>query len=372
MTADGGAARVYLDHNASAPVRPEALAAATEAMALAGNASSVHGDGRRARALLEDARDKVAALAGAAPRQLIFTSGATEANNLALAGNGRRRLLVSAVEHPSVLEAAAGGRRIPVDGEGLIDLAALERLLCEDDTPALLSVMAANNETGALQPLGEALALARRAGALVHCDAVQAAGRSDGPWREADLISLSGHKLGGVQGAGALIVRDGVALAAGQRGGGQELGRRAGTEALPAIAAFGAAAKAAPGDDAERLARWRDGLERAMLAAVPGAVVLAGGAPRLANTLCVAHPAIDAETMVIAFDLAGISISAGAACSSGKMAPSHVAAAMGRGDLARRALRFSFGWSSGAGDAAAAGGVWRQVSARFAALARAA
>lgn len=370
MTADGGA-RVYLDHNASAPVRPEALAAATEAMACAGNASSVHGDGRRARALLEDARDRVAALAGAAPRRVIFTSGATEANNLALAGSGRR-LLVSAVEHPSVLEAAAGGRRIPVDGEGLIDLAALERLLREDEAPALVSVMAANNETGALQPLGEAIALARRAGALVHCDAVQAAGRSDGPWREADLISLSGHKLGGVQGAGALIVRDGVALAARQHGGGQELGRRAGTEALPAIAAFGAAARAAPGDDAGRLARWRDGLERAMLAAVPGTVVLAAGAPRLANTLCAAHPAIDAETMVIAFDLAGISISAGAACSSGKMAPSHVAAAMGRGDLARRALRFSFGWSSGAGDAAAAAGAWRQVCARLAAPARAA
>ena len=353
-------ARVYLDHNASAPVRPEARAAAAEAMAVAGNASSVHGDGRRARALLEDARDKVAALAGALPREVVFTSGATEANNLALAGCGRR-LLASAVEHPSVLAAASSP--IPVDGEGLIDLAALERLLGEDDAPALVSAMAANNETGAIQPLGEIVALARRHGALVHCDAVQAAGRSAGPWREADLISLSGHKLGGLQGAGALIVRDGVALDACQRGGGQELGRRAGTEPLPAIAAFAAAAAAVTGDDLAALARWRDGLQDAILAAAPETVVLAGAAPRLANTLCAAHPALDAETMVIAFDLAGISISAGAACSSGKMAPSHVAIAMGRGDLARRALRFSFGWSSRAGDAAAAAACWRKVSA---------
>ncbi len=358
-------ARVYLDHNASAPVRPEARAAAAEAMAVAGNASSVHGDGRRARALLEDARDRVAALAGALPREVVFTSGATEANHLALAGCGRR-LLASAVEHPSVL-ATAGIVPVPVDGEGLIDLAALERLLGEDDAPALVSAMAANNETGAIQPLGEVIALARRHGALVHCDAVQAAGRGDGPWREADLISLSGHKLGGLQGAGALIVRDGVALDACQRGGGQELGRRAGTEPLPAIAAFAAAATAAAGDDLAALGRWRDSLQDAILAAVPETAVLAGAAPRLANTLCAAHPALDAETMVIAFDLAGISISAGAACSSGKMAPSHVATAMGRGDLARRALRFSFGWSSQAGDGAAAAACWREISARHAA-----
>ena len=358
--------RAYLDHNATSPLRAEAREAALAAMALGANPSSVHREGRLARALVEDAREAVAALAGAAARETVFTSGGTEANDLALRGCGRRRLLVSAVEHPSVLEAAPDARRLPVDGDGRVDLGALEAALADEGGPALVSVMAANNETGVVQPLGDVLRLARRHGALVHCDAVQAAGRIGGDWAGADLIALSGHKLGGLQGAGALVVRGGVRLEARLRGGGQELGRRAGTEAAPALAAFGAACLAARGDDPERLRLLRDDLEARLLAAAPGAVVLGAGVPRLPNTTAIAHPAVDAETAVMSLDLAGVAVSAGAACSSGKMAASHVAMAMGRGDLARRAVRFSLGRSTTAAECDRAVEAWAALHRRLA------
>ncbi|MBT5434308.1 MAG: cysteine desulfurase, partial [Rhodospirillaceae bacterium] len=350
----------------TSPVRPVARDAAMEAIARGGNPSSVHRDGRRARALLDDAREAVAGLVGARPRQIVFTSGGTEANNLALRGCGRARLLVSAVEHPSVLQVRDDGVTIPVDADGCLDLVALERLLAETDEPALVSVMAANNETGVIQPIAEVIELAHRHGALVHSDAVQAAGKITGAWAEADLVTLSAHKFGGLQGAGALVVGNGGAITAQARGGGQELGYRAGTEALPAIAAFGAAAREVGGDDVEQLGLWRDTLEDSMKLAVPGAEVLGGKAGRLPNTLALAHPAIDAETMVMSFDLQGISISAGSACSSGKMAASHVAQAMGRSDLARRAVRLSLGWSTTRADCERAAEVWSIVHARHA------
>ncbi|MDG2481733.1 MAG: aminotransferase class V-fold PLP-dependent enzyme, partial [Alphaproteobacteria bacterium] len=211
---------VYLDHNATSPVRPVARDAAMEAIARGGNPSSVHRDGRRARALLDDAREAVAGLVGARPRQIVFTSGGTEANNLALRGCGRARLLVSAVEHPSVLQVRDDGVTIPVDADGCLDLVALERLLAETDEPALVSVMAANNETGVIQPIAEVIELAHRHGALVHSDAVQAAGKITGAWAEADLVTLSAHKFGGLQGAGALVVGNGGAITAQARGGG--------------------------------------------------------------------------------------------------------------------------------------------------------
>ena len=361
-----GPVRTYLDHNATSPARPEARDAAVAAMSLAGNPSSAHREGRKARALVEDAREAVAALVDAGPREAVFTSGGTEANNLALLGCGRPRVLVSAVEHPSVLQAAPFAERIAVDREGRIDLSDLDARLASDDAPALVSVMAANNETGVLQPLREVLRLARGHGALIHCDAVQAAGRTGGGWSAADLLTLSSHKLGGLQGAGALVVRDGLPLAARIRGGGQEFGLRAGTEALPALAAFGAACRAARDDDWERVRALRDDLEARLLAAAPGAEVLGAGAGRLPNTTAIAHPAVDAPTMVMSLDLEGVAVSAGAACSSGKMAASHVAEAMGRGDLARRAVRFSLGRSTTLEDCARAVAAWTAIHDRLA------
>ncbi len=358
------AVKHYLDHNATSPLRPEARRAALEAMDCAGNASSVHGDGRRARALIEEARERVAALAGCAPLEVVFTSGGTEANNLALAGAGASRILVSAVEHPSVARAAPGAAVIPVDGDGLVDIGALDRLLDTGPSPALVSVMAANNETGVIEPLDDVIAVARRHGALVHCDAVQAAGRCRGGWQEADLVSLSGHKLGGLAGAGALVVRDSVGLAARALGGGQEYGRRAGTEPLAAIAAFGAAA-AADDRGRDRLKALRDDMERCMTRAVPDSIVLCATADRLGNTTAIAHPRIDAATMVMCFDLDSIAISAGAACSSGRMEPSRVIAAMGYPELARHAVRFSLGWSTTSEDCDAAVRAWAAADARL-------
>src|SRR5215813_6938977 len=237
---------VYLDYNATAPILPAVITAMAEAMVTVGNPSSVHGFGRAARAQLESARERLAKLVGARPDQVVFTSGGTEANNLAIAGAGRPRVLASAVEHDSVLRAGVV-ETIPVRSDGIVDLGALDELLRHDGTPALVSIMLANNETGVVQPIGDAVRLAHAQGALVHCDAVQATGKIavDFAGLGADLMSLSAHKFGGPPGVGALIVGDDVALQAVQRGGGQERGRRAGTENLPAIVGFGVAAEAA-------------------------------------------------------------------------------------------------------------------------------
>ncbi len=363
---------VYLDYNATAPVRPEAATAVAEALTECGNASSVHGFGRAARQRLEAARQAVARLAGARPRDLVFTSGGTEANTLALTGCGRRRLLVSAGEHESVLAVDPRAERLPLCADGRIDLAALRGALDADvdsngvgseGAGTLVSVMLANNETGVIQPLAEVVELAHAAGALVHCDAVQAAGKIalDFAALGVDLMSLSAHKLGGPQGTGALILRPGLDVAAGQRGGGQERSRRAGTENLPGIAGFGAAARAAIEDlqRADELAVWRDELEARVAAAAPEAVVFGSAAPRLPNTSCIALPQLRAETQVMALDLAGVAVSAGAACSSGKVQPSHVLAAMGATPaLAESAIRVSFGWRSRRADLEAFLAAW--------------
>ncbi|MEX2628983.1 MAG: cysteine desulfurase family protein [Tistlia sp.] len=342
---------IYLDYNATAPVRPAVARAMAESLGRVGNASSLHRFGREARAAVEGARGEVAALVGAAPEEVHFTAGGTEADNWALTGFGARRLLVSAGEHEAVLEAAPQAERIPLTGGGLVDLAALERLLAASDAPALVSVQAANNETGALQPLPEVAALARRHGALLHSDAVQAAGKTplDRAALGLDLVSLSAHKLGGPQGVGALVVRAGLELAPLLRGGGQERRRRAGTENVAGIVGFGLAARLAAAELADMAARaaWRDAFEAGLRARFPEAVVFAAAAPRLPNTSCFALPGRSAETLLIALDLAGVALSSGSACSSGKIAPSHVLAAMGVPEtLARSALRLSFGWAS--------------------------
>ena len=342
---------VYLDYNASAPVRPEAKAALADALAMAGNASSMHRFGRLARRRLEDAREAVAALVGARAERVVFTSGGTESNNLALCGARRARALVSAGEHDSVLNAAPEAARVPLSRDGRVDLTALAERLDEDPRPALVSVMLANNETGVIQPIAEVVETARARGALVHCDAVQAAGKIpvDMAALGVDLMSLSAHKLGGPQGVGALVVAEGIELAAQLRGGGQERRARPGTENLPGIAGFGAAAAAAGAglESMAALAGLRDGMERRLRALAPELEVYGAAAPRLPNTSCFAAPGLTAETQVMALDLAGIAIGAGSACSSGKVTPSHVLAAMGAGAAeAGAAIRVSLGWDS--------------------------
>jgi cysteine desulfurase len=346
---------VYMDYNATAPLRPEAAAVVAETMELTGNASSVHGFGRRVRGRIEDAREAVAALAGARPEDVIFTSGGTESNNLALRGCGRERILVSAGEHDSVLQAVPDAEPIPLKRDGRVALSRLAAMLAGDPRPALVSVMLANNETGVIQPVREVAVLAREFGALVHCDAVQAAGKIpvDMGALDVDLLSLSAHKLGGPQGVGALVAAGGVELAPLICGGGQERRRRAGTENAAGIAGFGAAAEAAErglGDFA-RLAALRDGLEAKLGNLAPEAEVFGAAAPRLANTTCFAAPGMPAETQVMALDLAGVAVSAGSACSSGKVTPSHVLRAMGCGEAAAAsAIRVSLGWRSGPED----------------------
>ena len=343
---------VYLDYNATAPMRPEVIGAVTAALALGGNPSSVHGPGRLARRAVEDAREEVAALIGAAPEDIVFTSGGTESNALALFGAGRTRILASAVEHESVLRNAPC-ETIPVDANGFVDLAALAAML--DARPALVSVMLANNETGVIQPVAEAAEIAHRYGALFHCDAVQGAGKISVDVREigADLLSLSAHKLGGPKGVGALYVAPHVTLKPLFDGGGQERRRRSGTENLSGIAGFGAAAKLAREHmgDYERLAGLRDALESQIRALAPRAVIFGQDAPRLANTSLVSMPEVASETQVIAFDLEGIAVSAGSACSSGKVEPSRVLRAMGyEMGVASTAVRVSLGWESGEED----------------------
>jgi cysteine desulfurase len=346
---------VYLDHNASTPLRPEAAAAMREALTVTGNPSSVHAHGRRARALIEDAREAVAALVGVTPGRVVFTSGGSESNALALTALGAVTAprLCSAVEHDSVLAWVPESNRVAVTADGVLDLEALDRALSAAPAPGLLSVMLANNETGAVQPVAEAARLARARGWRVHCDAVQGPGRMLGVSPDdlgVDLMTLSAHKLGGPGGVGALIVADGLTLAPLVRGGGQERGRRAGTEPLVSLAGFGAAARAATESrttEPARLAALRDRLEAGLHTATPGLVIHGAGADRLPNTTCVGHPRIAAPTLLMRLDLSGVSVSAGAACSSGKVTPSHVLRAMGLDDAAAgRAVRISLGWST--------------------------
>lgn len=345
----------YLDHNATTPVRPAVREAMRVAFEQIGNPSSVHRFGALARRRAEDARAKVASLVNADPQDVVFTSGGTEANNLAITGL-ERPVLVSAVEHDSVLaparEVPQGFRITPVDSEGIIDLDALDSALAEVGQPALVSVMLANNETGVIQLLSEVARTAHARGALLHCDAVQGAGRItlDLASLGADLLTLSAHKLGGPMGVGALILAPGLEIRARATGGAQEMRRRGGTENLPGIAGFGVAADLAAQElesegraDLSVVAALRDGLEQAV-SDVPGVRVYGAGAPRVGNTSCFSLAGVSSETQVMALDLDGVAISAGAACSSGKIGASHVLSAMGVAEAeARCAIRVSLG-----------------------------
>jgi cysteine desulfurase len=387
----------YCDHNATSPLRPQARDAIAHALTIGGNPSSVHANGRAARAVVEDARQAVAALAGAQSEDVIFTSGATEANDLAIKGaimgaidqnetkTGARitRLFVSAIEHSSVLKTAqTAAERIPgvrlellpVSADGVLGTEALRVALREGKGRALVAVMAANNETGVVQPIAEVSRLCREAGALLLVDAVTAAGKIDLDASLCDYMTLSAHKLGGPQGSGALIARDGAPLAAQLVGGGQQKGLRAGTENLSGIAGFGAAVKAVLADTAERvrIAGLRDRFEAGLKAALPDAVIFGAGVERLCNTSNIALAGLAAENMVIALDLDGVQVSSGSSCSSGKIAPSHVLAAMGvRDELAGASVRVSFGWNSTEADAGAALAALVRLSARVKARAAA-
>ena len=370
--------RIYLDWNATAPLRREAREAMAAAWELNGNPSSVHAEGRRARRLVEEARAGAARAVGALPRNVVFTSGGTEANALALTPGLRRdsglpveRLLVSAIEHVSVL---AGGRfpvqaigTIGVTGSGLLDLDRLRALL-QSGPPALVSVMLANNETGAVQPVAEAAEIVHAAGGLLHVDAIQAFGKISFYINDlnADLITVSGHKIGGPKSVGAVVLAEGVrGLEPLLRGGGQELGRRAGTENVAGIAGFGAAVKAAMDslqNDAIRFENLRNRLETG-LRQTRGAIVFSGDVPRLPNTTLFTVPGMRAETAVIGFDLEGIAVSSGSACSSGKVQPSHVLKAMGFGpEAAQGAVRLSLGWSTSSADIDRCLEAWRKLA----------
>ncbi len=373
--------RTYFDWNATAPLRAEARTAMMAALDHTGNASSVHGEGRAARKLIEAAREQVAALVGASPKNVTFTSGGTEANMLALTPAievgglkaPRDRLLISSIEHLSV---RAGGRfaleqiqDVPVVSNGQIDLAALkDRLKGSERT--LVSVMLANNETGVVQPIREVAEIVHEAGGLLHVDAVQGAGRipCDIAGLGADMMTISAHKLGGPQGIGALIRRD-EALHIAQpliKGGGQERGARAGTENVAAIAGFGAAAAAAKlamEQDARRMTALRERLEAGLRATAPSVVFFGHDSPRIPNTTLFAVASLKAETAIISFDLNGIAVSSGSACSSGKVAASHVLAAMGVApELARGAVRVSLGWSTTEDDIEQFLNAWNKVS----------
>jgi cysteine desulfurase len=368
----------YLDHNATSPLRPEARAAMERAMEIGGNPSSIHAAGRAARAIVEKAREQVAALVNARPQDVIFNSGGTEANALALSGaiygaldqdDRFTRLFVSAIEHDSVrananalTERVAGLRvdTIPVTADGAVDTEALRVMLREGKGRTLVAVQAANNETGVIQPVAEVARLTKEAKALLLVDAIQAAGKI-ALNIDADYLSLSSHKIGGPQGVGALIVREGAPFAAQILGGGQERSHRAGTENVIGIAGFGPAAAAAKANMPTAALRDRFESELTKL----GATIFGANADRLANTSNFALPEITAETALMALDLDGLMISSGAACSSGKVKSSHVLKAMSvADDVAARALRVSFGWNSTEADVDAAVAAFSKLLSR--------
>lgn len=376
--------RLYLDWNATAPLHPTAREAMLRAIDLFGNPNSVHAEGRAVRAAIEGARRQVAALVGAEASHVVLTSGATEAANMVLTPEfrmGRTPLVIghlyySAVEHPAVREGGrfAKGRisEIPVTPEGIVDLVALEALLSSHDTASglpMVAIMLANNETGIIQPIAEAAEIVKAHHGLLVVDAVQAAGRIEIDIKAlgADFLILSSHKLGGPKGAGALVSRGEILMPKPLiHGGGQEKGHRSGTENSLAVIGFGAAAAQVRADFAERndrIAALRERLEAGMRAAAPDVVIYGAGGPRVPNTTFFTLPGLKAETGQIAFDLEGVAISAGSACSSGKVGESHVLVAMGN-DPKLGALRISLGFATSDEDIDRALGAFAKIAGR--------
>jgi len=361
---------IYLDYNAGAPVKPAVRATMLEALERHGNPSSVHRFGRVARRHVEEARAALAAFGGVKPAQVIFTASGTEANTMALRGLGDVNIITSAIEHDSIIANASKATKLPVTSDGIIDLAAAEKILDTAPQGSLVSVMLVNNETGIIQPLTEIAQLARAHGHFIHTDAVQAAGRLpiDFEALGVDMLTLSAHKIGGPQGIGALIVGSKLVLQSLIKGGGQEMNRRAGTENVAAIEGFGTAVQLAADDlrDMPRLTALRDTLQK-RLQKIGGAdaIVPGANAPRAGNTLCIAMRGVNSETQVMSMDLAGVAVSAGSACSSGKVKASHVLKAMGcADDIAGSALRISLGWNTQEPDIERCVEAWRALYLR--------
>jgi cysteine desulfurase len=412
--------RIYADYNATAPLRPEAREAMARALALTGNASSVHAEGRKARAAVEAAREQVAAAIGACRDDIAFTSGGTEAvaapirGALKAVGRGTT-LMASGIEHDAVasiieahakiaaevqggvwknlmedpenpelrmLAASEAGRMEtvavplstwPVLADGRVDLeflrVAMKGAATIPHIRPIVSLMLVNNETGVIQPVAEAAALVHAAGGLIHCDAIQGLGKIEVSITELDVdyLSLSAHKVGGPQGVGAFYVKPGAPFASVQTGGGQEFGRRAGTENVAGVVGFGAAAEAAVAGlgQYEALRAHRDAMEERLFDAVPGLAIHGEKAPRVAGVSCFGVEGLPSETQIMGLDLAGFAVSAGSACSSGKVKPSRVLTAMGLNDTAARsAIRASFGWASTAADFEALADAWLKMAAR--------
>jgi cysteine desulfurase len=358
---------IYLDNNATTALEPLAKQAMLEVIDLPLNASSVHNLGRKASGILENARSKIMKLAGAADVKVIFTSSGTEANNLAIRGASGYEVLVSAIEHPSALKTAKQLDEfaiVPVNTAGIINTDALVKLLEQSERKCLVSVMLANNETGVIQPLKEVVRIAHRYGALVHTDAAQCFGKIDVNMQDlgVDMMTVSAHKFGGPQGAAALLVKKTVHLAAQTTGGGQEQSYRAGTQNVAAIAGFGVAAEIAMQKPDKDVRKLRDTLEEQIKAFAPDATIFGYKSERLPNTSYIAMPNVGAETQLIHFDINNIAVSAGSACSSGKIEISHVLKAMGvADDLAKTTIRVSFGKDNTEGDVAAFVSAWKQL-----------
>jgi cysteine desulfurase len=368
--------RIYCDYNATAPLRPEAAAAMARALELTGNPSSVHAEGRKARAAVEAARETVAAAMGACRDDVAFVSGGTEAVGLALRGAmraaGNVTLIASAIEHDAVTTIAGDASTWPVSRDGVADLGWLRERVNEIGAKGerpLVSLMLVNNETGVIQPVAEAAEIVHAAGGLIHCDAIQALGKIvvSVVDLDVDYLSLSAHKIGGPQGVGATYVKAGAPFVSVQTGGGQEFGRRAGTENVAGISGFAAAVNASLRDIGRyvSLGPHRDRMEARLKTAAPSLQVHGASALRVAGVSCFGVEGLPSETQIMGLDLAGFATSAGAACSSGKVKPSRVLTAMGLGDsAARSAIRASFGWASRPEDFEALADAWIRMAAR--------
>jgi cysteine desulfurase len=357
----------YLDYNATAPVRPEVVAVMRELLPIPLNASSIHAQGRRAKSIIEDARRTIAEIIGTFANEIVFTSSGTEANNWALRSLKSLPLFISGIEHSSVLgtaQAIGMPDILPVTREGIVDMAVCAGLLPQDE-PFLVSLMLANNETGVIQPVREMAELVHARGGLLHCDAVQAFGKIpvDFTMLGCDLMTLSAHKMGGLVGAAALVVKNGLTFAPMLTGGAQEMKRRAGTENIAAVAGFAEAAKRIDLAHMQNLRGWHDAMESQILSASHGSAFIFGAsAQRLPNTSLIAMPGTPSETQLIRLDLEGIAVSAGSACSSGRIEPSHVLAHMGIDEQsANSVLRISSGWATSKADLDVATEAWKAL-----------